>query len=368
MIPYNTNGDTWTFFIPETGKIFTVFGNDARLQAIQEAVLENDETKLLELLNKDEKEYTMDTVREYVNSASFGNLKFEEKSVDGVTVRVVTYKTQVLPEILSNYLFNLYNEGCTNFEHYFKFLDNILNNHSERARNELYSFLASRHLPITDNGTFIAYKGVDTNMWSINGNKETRVLSGTVDKNGHILNTPGSVITVVTEDVDTNCHNYCSCGLHVGTWEYASNFGSVVVAVEVNPADVVSVPLDCSCEKCRVSSYKVLQVLSDQFTTTDVKVDNNVAEETNNTPRSGNKVGIAERIRSVGFSNMCDAIDHQIKRNGGKTTVRQLTKSVGRKFGLGDKALEMVCVLLHLGYIVDESEPAVGKRTVTSSI
>ena len=63
-----------------------------------------------------------------------------------------------------------------------------------------------------------------------------------------------------------------------------------------------------------------------------------------------------------------DAIDHQIKRNGGKTTVRQLTKSVGRKFGLGDKALEMVCVLLHLGYIVDESEPAVSKRTVTSSI
>lgn len=367
MIPYNTNGDVWTFFIPETGKIFTVFSNDSRMTAIQEAVLNEDEVKLLELLKMDETEFAVDQVKEYVNSVSFGNLKFEEKVVDGVTVRATTYKTRILPDVLSNYLFNLYNEGCEKFDHYFKFLDNILNNPSDRARNELYSFLASRHLPITDNGTFIAYKGVSKDMWSIHGNTDTRVLSGTVDKDGHILNNPGDVITVVTEDVDTNCHNYCSCGLHVGTWEYASSFGSVVVAVEVNPADVVSVPLDCSCEKCRVSSYKVLQVIAKQFNTTDVVVSNDVAEETNNTPRGGSKGTIAERIRSVGFGNICEDIDRQLKRNGGKTTVRQLTKSVGRKYGLGDKAIEMVCVLLHLGYKVDETEPALGKRTVTAN-
>lgn len=364
MIPYNTNGDSWTFFTPE-GKIVHILDTDKRIWDIKEAVMNNDEESLLKLLAMNVKEYLIDKVEEVVNSVSFGNLKFTTITVGEETKQCVTYKTRELPEVLSNYLFKLYEEGCTNYDHYFKFLDNILNNPSDRARNELYAFLASRHLPITDNGTFIAYKGVNRNMYSINGNPDTRVLSGVVNSAHQILNTPGSTITVVTEDVDSNCHNYCSCGLHVGTWEYASNFGSVVVAVEVNPADVVSVPLDCGCEKCRVSSYKVLQVITGQFSTTDVVVseDNNVSE-TNNTPRASS-VPVADRINKIGYSNLCSSIDKIIDLHGGETTVRKLTKSIGKKYGLGTTVMDMICVLLYLGYKVDESEEHAGNRTVT---
>ena len=47
----------------------------------------------------------------------------------------------------------------------------------------------------------------------------------------------------------------CGHGFHVGTMNYASQFGGSnrhLMACKVNPKDVVSVPYDHSCEKCRV--------------------------------------------------------------------------------------------------------------------
>ena len=38
---------------------------------------------------------------------------------------------------------------------------------------------------------------------------------------------------------------------------YASNGGNLMV-VEINPADVVSVPYDCECQKLRTYKYKVV--------------------------------------------------------------------------------------------------------------
>jgi hypothetical protein len=43
--------------------------------------------------------------------------------------------------------------------------------------------------------------------------------------------------------------------------EYAKSFGGVgsrLLIVEINPADVVSVPLDSSCQKLRTAKYKVV--------------------------------------------------------------------------------------------------------------
>ena len=63
-------------------------------------------------------------------------------------------------------------------------------------------------------------------------------------------------------EVDENPDNHCSSGFHVGAWEYASSFGERVVLVEVDPADVVSVPNDYNAQKCRVTKYKVLSDLT----------------------------------------------------------------------------------------------------------
>jgi hypothetical protein len=54
----------------------------------------------------------------------------------------------------------------------------------------------------------------------------------------------------------------CSYGFHAGSHKYASTFGggdSKLLIVKINPADVVSVPKDCDCQKLRTSRYEVLK-------------------------------------------------------------------------------------------------------------
>jgi predicted RNA-binding Zn-ribbon protein involved in translation (DUF1610 family) len=100
-------------------------------------------------------------------------------------------------------------------------------------------------MPITCEGTFLACKGVREDYKDCH--------TGTID------NRPGAVIPPMDRsEVDDNPNNHCSNGYHCGAWDYAKSFGARVVLVEVDPADVVSVPSDYNAQKCRVTWYKVL--------------------------------------------------------------------------------------------------------------
>jgi hypothetical protein len=59
-----------------------------------------------------------------------------------------------------------------------------------------------------------------------------------------------------------------------------------VVVVKVNPKDVVSVPSDCKCQKCRVSAYEVVSVFEQEITAPVVDADNNPIEDESNASRS----------------------------------------------------------------------------------
>jgi hypothetical protein len=144
------------------------------------------------------------------------------------------------------------------YEPLIEFLKCLMNNPSYRAVNELYDFLKHEGLPITKYGTFLAYKGVCSDSYSVHGNETTKVLKGTVDSTGHIYNGIGEDIIVDRKDVDDNRDRTCSEGLHAGSHAYASTWGAKVVIVEINPADVVSVPSDHDGQKVRVCRYKVV--------------------------------------------------------------------------------------------------------------
>ena len=58
--------------------------------------------------------------------------------------------------------------------------------------------------------------------------------------------------------VDDDFRNGCSKGLHAGSLEYAKGWGKRVLLIEIDPADVVSVPEDCDCQKLRCCKYKVI--------------------------------------------------------------------------------------------------------------
>ena len=131
--------------------------------------------------------------------------------------------------------------------HLFKFILKLNLNPSKRAVDELYTFLEHRALPITDNGNFLAYKAVREDY---------------TDKyTGKFLNTIDAVLEMPRNKVDDDKNIGCSYGFHAGTVEYAKDFmgreGHLMI-VEINPADVVSIPTDCQFQKLRTSKYKVV--------------------------------------------------------------------------------------------------------------
>lgn len=171
----------------------------------------------------------------------------------------VFYKGEKLPNALATKVKSIVREGLP-LTHFEKFWENLSLNPSSTSINELVDFLEYKELPITEDGHFIAYKGVKADFYSIHGNSNTKVIKGTVNGSGQILNSVGEEIEVTRRDVDDDRNNHCSFGLHVGALAYASSFGSggKLLIVKVNPKDVVSVPKDYSCQKCRVSAYKVV--------------------------------------------------------------------------------------------------------------
>lgn len=125
-----------------------------------------------------------------------------------------------------------------------KFILRLMKNPSFNSRKQLYDFLAALDMTITPEGTFIAYKGVTADFKDCH----TKTFN----------NAPGAQNEMPRANVDDNPENHCSKGFHVGAWPYASTFGAKTVMVEVDPADVVSVPSDHNAQKCRVTKYKVL--------------------------------------------------------------------------------------------------------------
>lgn len=178
----------------------------------------------------------------------------------------VIYKGETLPTVLAKKIRSIIDEGLP-VTLFAKFWENLQQNPSASSVRELYDFLSFKELPITEDGCFLAYKGLNMDYWSISGNTNTKVVKGQVDSSGRILNNVGAEIEVRRFDVDDNRSNHCSFGLHVGSLKYASDFAhGKVVVVKVNPKDVVSVPNDCNCQKCRVSAYKVVSDFASEIT------------------------------------------------------------------------------------------------------
>lgn len=125
------------------------------------------------------------------------------------------------------------------------FMDNMMNNPSCRAVNELYGFLEKNNLPITPDGHFLAYKRVRSNYMDVH--------SGTFD------NSVGKVCEMPRNKVDDNAENTCSTGLHFCSEGYLGSFGGErVMILKINPRDVVSIPVDYNNAKGRTCRYEVI--------------------------------------------------------------------------------------------------------------
>lgn len=126
-----------------------------------------------------------------------------------------------------------------------KFLEKVYTNPADWSRQELYLFLEKCRLPITPNGDFLAYKSIRYDY------KDHH--SGTMD------NSVGQIVQMPREEVDPRRNNTCSRGLHFCSRGYVGTMGSGrLMVVQVNPADVVSIPSDYGNTKGRAWRYRVV--------------------------------------------------------------------------------------------------------------
>lgn len=165
---------------------------------------------------------------------------------------VVYYNKQQLHGCIVQSILGLIKEGFS-VEPIANFLDNLEKNPSHRAITELYGFLEYGKLPITEDGCFLTYKKVRSDFKDIH--------SGTFD------NSIGKTCEMPRSKVDDNPNNTCSSGLHVCSYEYTKSFGdssSKLVLCKVNPADVVSIPVDYNNTKMRCCKYVVVAEVKDK--------------------------------------------------------------------------------------------------------
>lgn len=129
-----------------------------------------------------------------------------------------------------------------------RFLENMMENPSKRAVDELFGFIDACRLPITEDGHFLAYKRVRGNYFDVH--------SGTMD------NSVGKVLEMPRNMVDEDKNRTCSAGLHFCSYDYLAHFGGErIMVLKINPKDVVAIPADYNNSKGRTCRYEVVDEL-----------------------------------------------------------------------------------------------------------
>jgi len=168
---------------------------------------------------------------------------------NGVTIDngAILYNGEVIHNTLTKRIVKFMGENLP-FEPLVKFLDNLMQNPSHRAVNELYDFLEAGELPITEDGHFLAFKNVRSNYFDIHS--------------GKFRNQVGDVPEMPRNMVDEDKDRTCSKGLHFCSIAYLPHFadsdGGHTMIVKINPRDVVSIPTDYNNSKGRACRYEVV--------------------------------------------------------------------------------------------------------------
>lgn len=156
----------------------------------------------------------------------------------------LTWKGTVMHNSLTKRMVQMFQEGFP-IEPLVLFMENLMQNPSKRAVDELYGFLEKGNLPITPDGHFLAYKKVREDYLDVH--------SGTISN--HVGATP----EMERNQVDDDRNRTCSSGLHFCSREYLANFGgSRTMILKINPRDVVSIPSDYNDSKGRCCRYEVI--------------------------------------------------------------------------------------------------------------
>jgi hypothetical protein len=223
------------------GKSKVIKNDHPNYERAKEAIKEADWNLFIDLLSPDK----------VIAEKSDGKFKIRD---DQVFIQNDDGSEFALPSELNKTVL-MYMEDGLEYNSLIKFATKLQRNPSYRSVQQLFRYISSVNMTITEDGDFIAYKSVREDF------KDQH--SGTFD------NSIGNVVEMPRNQVDDNPDNHCSNGLHVASYNYANNVyrGPVTLYVSVNPEDVVSVPKDHNNEKIRTCRYKVLGISKGEMKT-----------------------------------------------------------------------------------------------------
>lgn len=161
-------------------------------------------------------------------------------TVDGNPVKI--------PTALADYILSLYAEKG-NLSPLIKFLTKMSRNPDKDIASQIWGFISSCGLCLTEDGNFLSYKNVNANFTSI--------------YDGRTDNTPGTTLKMDRSQVEKNPDRTCSYGLHFAAWgylnHYSSGSGTKTVLVSTSPEHVVSIPSDYNDQKGRACEYTIVR-------------------------------------------------------------------------------------------------------------
>ena len=211
------------------GKMHTVAKGQPNFLTLRNALMQDDEAGAIQALD----------IRGGFSKWAKGRFTFDESG------QSFEYDGAPIPQGLNTRLMEMAtkNEDPAPL---FRFYERLSKNPSWRSIQQLYTFLAHYNIPLTPDGHFLAYKGLD---------------DGYMDKHTHkVSNRPGVVNEMPRNQISDDPRVDCHVGFHVGDLSYAQSFagGGPVVVCKVDPEHVVSVPYDESARKVRVCKYAVV--------------------------------------------------------------------------------------------------------------
>jgi acyl carrier protein len=131
-----------------------------------------------------------------------------------------------------------------------RFLSNLYDNPSNKAVEQLYTWMEANGITITEDGHLLAFKRVRDDFKSF--------------YDGETDNSIGTTPSMPRNKVDDRSDVTCSHGLHFCSQaylpEYHGGLGKVLL-LKINPRDVVSIPTDYHNAKGRACAYLVLDEL-----------------------------------------------------------------------------------------------------------
>lgn len=221
---YILGGDSITVFAG--GKPHTVNRSAKIFNTVMKAVQEDNEEAFLRIAN----------TKEEVARQSGGKVQIKDGNL--------MYGDRVITGLISTRIFEML-ELNLSIEPMLLFVENMMQNPSKRAVDELFDFIEACDLPITEDGCFLAYKKVRGDYMDC--------------YSGSVRNAVGDTPSMERNMVDEDKHRTCSYGLHFCSHEYLKSFGGErVMVLKINPADVVAIPADYNNSKGRCCKYEVV--------------------------------------------------------------------------------------------------------------